>query len=67
MKFKGIYAKYTILLLPTKLNVTNQTLFSALESETGLCFCLEVDDDEGRVEGADVDLMLSVLCFVSFL
>ena len=38
----------------------HHTLFSPLESEIGLCFCREVDDDEGRVDGADEDLTLSV-------
>ena len=41
------------------------TLFSPLESETGLCFCLEVEDEEGRVDGSDVDFMATTLCFGS--
>ena len=41
------------------------TLFSPLESETGLCFCLEVEDEEGRVDGSDVDLMVTIFCFAS--
>ena len=41
------------------------TLFSPLESETGLCFCLEVEDEEGRVDGSDVDLMVTTFCFAS--
>ena len=41
------------------------TLFSPLESETGLCFCLEVEDEEGRVDGSDIDLMVTTFCFPS--
>ena len=41
------------------------TLFSPLESETGLCFCLEVEDEEGRVDGSDVDFMFTTYFFAS--
>ena len=38
------------------------TLFSPLESEVGLCFCLEVEAEDGRDDGTDEDFRFSMCC-----